>query len=137
MLQSTLLNTFSNNGHFHHCIPVMIRFSLFRKLLNSSLTQSAEHSVQQRLCIELFSLLFSEFEGILILCNLAAQSRNVICKTFCLPILPAICKILVMKFCDVQYLLSMPAMIYCTPLHQSFLLCPCDHLSVRSLVNHR
>ena len=70
--------------------------------------QSAEHSVQRGPDDELLSL-------------------------FYLPILPAICKTCSRTFCDIQYLLSTHAMIYCTPI----LLCRYDRLSVTILVNHR
>ena len=43
--------------------------------------QSAEHSVQRGPRDELLSLLFSEFEAILVLCHLAAQPRHFICET--------------------------------------------------------
>ena len=76
-------------------------------------SQSGEHSVQRGPHNKLLSLLFPEFEAILILCNLEAHLQNFICENFCLPIYIASDSrnIWSRKCCAVQYLLSMPAMI--------------------------
>jgi len=62
-------NTFLNSVRFPPLYTSRDRFAFFGKLLNCSLALPAKHSVQRRPCDEI--LLYSEFEAILVLCNLS------------------------------------------------------------------